>query len=182
MKSTDWTLIENGLQAWAVAAASLNTNKVIWANENGTRPAPDYVSLNVISFLKVGSRDDIRKVDDVYYVSGIRKFTLSVQSYGPGSLGVIQSIQDSLEIPELLNNLQDLDLSVVNIPSIINVSKTLDTQIEKQYSMDIIFSVAQNIEITMSDISGVAIEGTLKSNTTGNRTVDIDIESIEEEN
>lgn len=79
-----WMTVENALQAWPVAGSGLPGASVIWATQNGPRPAVPFIDLRVTIFQQVG-------VDWLEYADKPLSFsplTVTAVSTGAGTLTI----------------------------------------------------------------------------------------------
>lgn len=177
MNITDWTTIITGIQSLVVAQSGLSDNQIYWRDQDSPQPAAEtFIGLKIIAGPnKVGSFDAVifDTAADKFNVSGTRSFTLSVQAFGPGAFGAIYSLQDSLDNPDVLQTLQSLGISITNSPSVLDISQAIDTAMQKRFSMDLIFTAAQNIPILTAPVEKAEISGTINPDLTNETDVTI---------
>lgn len=170
----NWTDIENKLYTWVSQISEIN---VIWANQNAPQPEAPYITLNIISINKVGGFDDLRYENGNFNRCGLRRITLSIQVYGKEGLTILTKLKDSLEtfnVEQLLK--EDTQIGIMDATDINDTTIFLDTIYEVRYSMDVMFYIPNNVEITdMPSIDRVHITGELEEGKTGTKTIDTEI-------
>ena len=178
MNIMPWQAILDGLSSWA---ATITGQTIFWEdqrNKNAPRPSTDYISMRVISGpRKEGSFDEVREDTGVFYLSGQRSFTVSVQAYGAAAMMEIQALQDYLESIDTLAAFNTIGIALTNDPDIQNLSEKLDTYIEDRFQMDLIFNTSQNIALVgLDSIGKVEVSGTFDKDKSSELDVVIDIE------
>lgn len=148
-----YSQLETELYNWA----SNNTSVlVIWADENGARPDENYITLKVMTFSKIGQKDEL-PTDN----SGDRKvkydedFTVNIEGYGIGVQDNIQELKDSLQLESVLQSLVQAGIAVRADSDITDISVLLDETIEKRYLYEIMMGFSHEIQENVGVIESV---------------------------
>lgn len=85
-----WCRIEDALRTWVKAASAYPDARVIWADQTGTRPAGDIITLKISDISMVGLMDEVTENTDLsrpagkeieMRADGIREFTVTLQAF-----------------------------------------------------------------------------------------------------
>ena len=135
------TEIENTLQEWVADFTGLDPDSgVIWAEQNAPQPSnfepPEspYITLRMASLTPQG-QDFWSNVDDATgkaKVGGVRRFTLEVNHYGPGSFAMLEALYGSLIFPEYQKLLNDVGITQLDRFPVQNLTGLDDTQFEER--------------------------------------------------
>ena len=153
-----YTEVEDAVYAWV--SSIIDSNTVIFFNEDGPRPTLPYITINLFAFTKVGYAYHQFPIPD----TGIKKikydepFTVSLQGYGKNSQNLLQELKDSLQKDVVINALDSNGLAVLdeNFP-VNDISGLIDSTIEKRYSYDILMGFAQELSEEVGYIEDVDI-------------------------
>jgi hypothetical protein len=168
-----WATLRDDLNDWIV---SITSSTVIWGRQTDAQPPPQYITLNIISGpVKLGSEDELRfnSSNDKFSTAGLRQFTLSIQSYGATAIQDMSDIMGSLDDPNVFEDLRSKGMSIVNTPSILDLSQILETVYEGRASMDLIMTTPDNRELALTYISTVNIDGDIDD---GRVTMNFDVD------
>jgi hypothetical protein len=149
---------------WSWANANIGSGcPIIWANENGTRPALPYVTLQVRTVRKPGmpysSKASATGVQTVSYIEDI---DVSIQSYGDASDDFLLNLKNSLQKDTVLQALYANKVGLRNIGDITEIPIILDETAENRYLFEVSFTIGQEITDTVGFISTVEIEDTIE--------------------
>ena len=137
--------------------ASSNTSvPVIFADENGTRPNENYLSLKVMNYLKIGQKDEL-KIDNngnrsVKYDEDV---TVNIEGYGIGVQDNIQELKDSLQLDSVIQSLVSVGIAVRADSDITDISTLLDETIEKRYLYEIMMGFSRKLQENVGVIETV---------------------------
>lgn len=129
---------------------------VIFSDQTAAQPDPPYMTIKVINGpQKIGSVDDRRfnQSSMKFETKGIRELTLSVNAFGNIGEQLLIDIMNKLEQSPVVDFINSKSLSVMNSPSITNLSDMLSTVNEQRFQMDLIFNLAYDSEIKELDDS-----------------------------
>lgn len=147
-----WTTLQDGVRQWIVAlldAAGYDC-PVIWADQNGPRPALPYVTLNIIAAPRDG-RDEQDMSDRGAYAEDVletiitRRLTLSVNAVGPGALGIMYDLDDRMQTPLSLDTLESVGLSCWRTTGPQDASEMMDVGSEQRGRMDVFMGAASSV-------------------------------------
>lgn len=148
-----YSQLETELYNWA----SINTTvPVIFADENGTRPDGNYITLKVMTFSKIGQKDELPADNNGdRSVKYDEDFTLNIEGYGRGVQDNIQELKDSLQRESGLQALYQVGIAVRADSDITDVSALLDETIEKRYLYEIMMGFSRKIQENVGVIENV---------------------------
>jgi len=138
--------IQTAVYAWA----SGQTNRpVIFRDQDGKQPTPPYVTIKAIATSREGQADlgDSVSEDGIITIRQGMLFTLSVQTYGDDTLGLINALRNSLNKPTVQNALRADGIcyvQVLNEPT--DISEVTGTTWQQRATMDVQFRT--DVEIT----------------------------------
>jgi hypothetical protein len=158
--SIEWSSIKIALVRWAKENSGINKKgRHIWANSKGAQPDLPYVTLKITSGpTKLGTTDELRynQTTQKFETTGLRQFTLEVNSYGKDSLDIMTRLQLSIEQPEVVEFFRVHNMAVShNNPVILDVGSLLETVIEERHSMELLFSTSYILETSENYIETV---------------------------
>lgn len=144
-----YTELEDIIYSWISENIELD---IIWKNQNGMRPNPPYITLNILSYTKLGEKNTLSVDDDgnreVKYDEDI---SLEIESFGMDSQNELQKIKDSIQNESILSSLADQGIVIRNDFAIKDVSSLLDETIEKRYiyelTLGFVHSIIENVGI-----------------------------------
>lgn len=152
--------VKQALRAWLMAATGLPGDRVIFANQNGPRPATPFATLNPrLSLARVGAYDEERATDDPDTTErcGLRRLTVSINLYGTDALTRIEDALDGLEMQANWDALKVAGLSFIEHTEARDLTAMLETQFETRAQADVYFYVASS---RLDEVSHIAtVEG-----------------------
>ena len=157
--------IQNALWAWAagvVAAAGL-ADKVIWANQDGTRPQSRHVQLSLAGPMIPGASDSLAPTagaDQVFEQRGLRTFLVSVNAYAPadpGAIALTARLQASLFNPTLRLPLENAHIGIGKVSDVRDLSAFLETRWESRMQFDFVIFATFRDEVVQDLIEDVVI-------------------------
>jgi hypothetical protein len=132
----------DALHDWAKKVSGIQT---IWFNQRAPRPKPPYVGLNIIAGPRKVGDDNLRQdVSGVFYIAGMRYFTLSVNVYGENANEIAQNLVDSLDMPSIQELLRNSDIAIVSTSEVRVLDQLLETDVEGRSQFDFQFASSIN--------------------------------------
>jgi hypothetical protein len=140
---------------------------VIWVNPNAPRPDLPYISLHILSMVKMGgdyiSKPNslgIRKIFSDYYIN----LNISCYFTGDGSninaFDVLSDLRQSLRTEAVIGLLNTNNISLIKeLSSILFIPTIIATGFEQRASIDIQFGIAVSIDETIYIITKVDGKG-----------------------
>ncbi len=183
------TVLEDAIHAWMVTTTGYAPAKVIWSEQDTTRPADDYALLTMGTVVTLGPFDMVTEETDLgrpagqeikELVEGLREITCRVQVFSRALLGatcasaVLTRAQTRLNLPSVL---ESFDVaggwpsdrgSVQSIPGLLGTSR-----FESRAFIDVTFSAVDTAEEFTGYVDNVGIVGTISGMVSGDGTVDI---------
>lgn len=132
-------------------STAIGSVPAIWADNNG--PAPDdatYVTMRINGLSRV-AQDYTSPPDETTLdrnITGNREFMLMLQSIGPGSIQLLETIRCELQKFSVLESLRADGLVYVDEESIQNITQLDDSKFVERGALDIRFRLAS---ITTTD-------------------------------
>lgn len=155
------TEIETALYNWAAAvvAAAGSSAQVIFLNQDGPRPTPPFVGLNLIGPRMTGGSDhqsDQGTGDQGFIQQGMREFTVSVNVYAENdSLTLATKLHSSLNNPVYFDQLAEDKIGVGAVNDVNDLSQFLETEWERRSQFDFMIYSGVNDEYTSPIIETV---------------------------
>ncbi|GAG88060.1 unnamed protein product [marine sediment metagenome] len=148
------TQLKLDLYNWVKDNSGLAANKIIWANQASPQPAPTYIVLEILTGPnQIGFDNQIYDSgSDSFSSCGIREFTLSIQAFGKTSHQELTDLLGKLNLSDSTDYFSTKNLSVINLPSVTNLTVALDNVFEERHGLDIIFNTSQEISSGISQI------------------------------
>jgi len=127
-----WNTIETAIAYWARTGSGLPTGKVIWAKQNGPRPANPYIALSILAIQRTG-HDHVNVEDNpspasgaeiIHYVRGPRKITVTMQCFSNTALGIsgsaqiLDSVMSAVKLPSVQDALRTAGVGVASFDPI----------------------------------------------------------------
>jgi len=167
-----WSTIQSAVAAWVKAQAS--GYNVIWARQNGQKPARPLITLAFGDLVSLGATDERRRAYNpagsgtlTTTVVGQRALPLSIQASTTGTTGstaarsVLSQVQASLALPSVRAALRAVGLSPYDRGLVREVSTVLDADFEGRALLVVGFYVAETISEVTPFIERVTGSGTL---------------------
>lgn len=144
--------IKLGIKKWIQGELKLT---VMFAEQSGPRPSKlPYVTIRLDSPTALGGADEQGELDDDgnVEVRGHRTLTVALDTYGPGALSIMETLQQSLGKVSVLDILsEEYGLAVIDTMPIQNLTALLETEFEERAHMDLIVGYAK----AMTDHVGI---------------------------
>ena len=178
-----WATIENALRAWVKTGSGYADSKIIWVDQNGPRPANDFITLRIGDLVSLGAVDELRVTTNlanpngseiVLEVNGLREFTLSIQAFNTATVStstsreVLSKVQAALKLPSVRALLNAAGLGPFDMGSVKNISALLQTKFEARAILETRFYVNETVSENTGYINTVTLV-----DYTGNETIDI---------
>ena len=162
--SVDLTTIKAGIIAWVKAESGLAANRHAWAEQNAPSPDTAYVTLRLASLQKVG--DDYIPMPDnsgAIKITGNRDFTLGLQAYGPGALGILETLRSSLAKESVHAAFIVAKIAIVNSEDVLNTTTLVQSRFQEQASLDIMLRTYSEVSDNLGKIEKAEITETYKN-------------------
>lgn len=181
----DWSTFQKALQDAVVAASGLADGKVIWARQNGTRPAAPYVTLNLSPMQTLGI-DGTRHTYDSGGVAGseitlshggMREFGLTLTAFGDGlgdgaAVAILETVRSALNKLSIREALEAANISFFDFGSVLDLTQVVDAGFEGRATVQFRGYTTQEVTETLGYIQTVEVEAVISSVSTV-ETVDI---------
>ena len=120
------------------------------------QPQPPYLSMSLNGPFKSGS-DTIQynSSDDNYTITGHRRFTLEIQSFGVGAMQDLLRLQGIIQSPNSILSLRQNGISINNVPDVNNITTSLQSKFQERAIIEISIYVAHQIISCIGSIEGV---------------------------
>lgn len=100
---------------------------VIWADQNGPRPALPYATLRLSSIQRVGTAHYADPdTNGIQTVVATRESTLQVQRFGPESVGALETFADKLALQTNLDKFSVQKIALFDVSSVTDVAQLLN--------------------------------------------------------
>jgi len=166
--------MQDAVWEWAEAVTPHQV-PVIWAEPNVRRPDEDtYVAMKITSLMiKPGHDALIPNSDGSWRVGGQRTFMVSVHAYGAEAQQVLMDLHQSLDVPSIIERFRSNGLAVHNIPTVTDTSLELETGFEDRATMEVLFGIASDVDVVLTNIDNVEMEGELTGTETHETSVTV---------
>jgi hypothetical protein len=162
--------IEDALVAWMQAIHADAT--ILWANQDGHKPGPPFVLLDVIAGPQnVGTAEERYKGADMYTYGFRKRCTLNVQIFAADALLRAGAMANALELPSRQAILQAAGIAVWGGDGPQDITQLMDTVYEPRASIDLFLSWPDPTDDAPGEIRRVRVAGTVE-NLTVDRTID----------
>ncbi|MBC3540657.1 LIC_12616 family protein [Rufibacter sediminis] len=153
------------LQKWIIAATGLPDNKVVYANQNGPRPAFPYVTVHVTAKSDMGWADiSVPDTDGVAEINNDRMVSISLQALGSGAMSLMETLRDDLERPTSLQQFRGAGLPFIRVLNDVNdLTTVVGTKYEERAGMDLEFRTAVQLTDEVGLIEAVTGESQINS-------------------
>lgn len=183
----DFTAFEKAIQDAVVLASggTLADGKVIWARQDGTRPAAPYATLDLVSFRVVGQDAQRHDYDAegepgaeiVLAHGGMREFSLAVTVFygtlgSAGAVALADVIRTGLVKVAVREVLDAANVSIFDFGQVTNLAQVVNTVYEGRAVLELRGYTTQELEERIGYIASAEITGTIATVTTV-ETVDI---------
>lgn len=152
--ATAWATIEDALRTWVKSATSYPDARVIWAEQAGSRPSGDIITLRLGDVVPLGVVDDVVQETDLNRTAGtevelraegIREFGLTLQAYGSAVTGTsaaraaLAKCQTALALPTIRDALETAGVTPFEIGPVQNVTALNHTLFEGRAVLEVRF-------------------------------------------
>jgi hypothetical protein len=147
---------------------------VIWANQDGHRPAAPFAQMDVIAGPQaIGPAEQRYKDVDTYTYAIRKRCTLSMQFFGNDALMRADAVINALEMPSRQSYLQSAGIAVWGSEGPRDVTAFMDTKHEGRATLDLFLSYPDPVDDVPGEIRRVRVIGQAGSLTV-DRTIDIE--------
>jgi hypothetical protein len=156
--SVDLSTIKTGLWTWAKTEAGIPEAQVVWAEQNSPQPNTPYVTLRIASLVKVG--DDyipMPNASGAVKITGNRDFTLGIQGFGPGSLGILETLRGSLAKQSVKETFYAAKIALVNTEDVLNITELVETRFQERGSLDVFLRTYSEVTDNLGAIEKVEV-------------------------
>jgi hypothetical protein len=172
-----WTAIENAIHAWVLAASGLATGNIIFAEQDGSQPAGQFITIRIGDLIPVG----IDAVTHAYNaaavngsqitqtVTGLREFTVSIQCFDGAITGastpreVLANVWTALSLPTRVTAFKTAGISAFDGGSVRNVAALREDRFEARALLEVRFYTLQGASETTTWIQTAELDGDLDS-------------------
>lgn len=149
-----YTEFLDNIYTWAAANSGI---LVIFADQNAPRPNEPYITIKDLSVNMLGHRNYLApdNTTEERIVKYEDEIPVSFQSYGNNTINNLQLLKESLQRESVMYDLINMNIAVRREESIRNVSSLVDSTIEKHWSYEVTFGIAN----TFTENTGI-IEST----------------------
>ena len=139
-----YTEFLDNVYTWAAANAGIT---VIFADQNAPRPNDPYITIKDLAIVGLGHRNTLApdNITEERIVKYEDEITVSLQSYGNDTVNNLQLLKESLHKESVMLALEEMHIVVRREENIRNVSSQVDNVIEKHWSYEITFGIANTI-------------------------------------
>lgn len=142
------------VRAWVMLATSLPSEKVIPADDEGTRPALPYVTVNLTTYdIAVGSDETLYEVDDDDELRaramGDRRTTVALNAYGRQGADLLALCGLSLSQPVVVRLLDEKKIGLQPLTGTQDISQLVDAVREKRFTRD--FELTYGLELAQDE-------------------------------
>ena len=142
--AVDLDSILDTIYSWIASRNLVDDQKIHIEDINIDRPLPPSISFRFLTLPSmVAGRDNAEYsgVDDNIIISGPRDLTISIKTHGVGAGQNASNLHNSLELDAVQQLFQASNIAVRVAETPQNISQELESGIEQQYNLDIIFGV-----------------------------------------
>lgn len=150
------TRMKTASKAWADTMGV----PVIWADQDGMRPASPYATLRLSSLERV-HEDAVQSPDTTghAHISGSREAVLTVQVYGTRALELANRLSLSAHMPQPA--MDDLGVCIVDVRQFSDVSKLITDSIEPRVVLDVVLRASSDVTDTVGLVEHVESTSTV---------------------
>lgn len=152
MGAANFEAIENALQAWVTGATGIPGDRVVWAEQNGPRPARPFATLRLGNVISPGLTDEerctvveggapgadlrIETVAQQEIVITVETFTAATTGNG-SALALLTRAKNALSKNSQIEAFDAAGIAVVDRGTVQNLTALLDTEFEGRASLDV---------------------------------------------
>jgi hypothetical protein len=135
--------------------------KVIWSEQAAPRPPRPYIDLKLITgAIKLGGQDNLRTTSAGRLILvGPRSVTCSIQIFGDNAMEILTTARDSLDDPDVIEQLDRAGLSVADDGEPQNITEALETHFEARAAMDVRFEFQVERDTESQTVERVSLDG-----------------------
>lgn len=147
-----WAAIQDGLRIWVRDATGLADDHVIWADQNGPRPAPPFADLRIGSTIPLGATDEVSDSTDLGRPAGqevelratsVQEFHVTIRLFTDetlddnAALSLLGTARLTLALPTKRAALAEAGLTVFDRGEVQNLTALKDTVFEGRAMLEI---------------------------------------------
>lgn len=167
-----WEVAEAAIRAWVVATSGLDGVKVIFAEQNGPRPAVPFATVRLGAVTAVGVVDAVENLYDVegaagqeivQIVHGQRLLEVEVRAFSARAVGasnareILALAQASLRFDQVRELLAEAGLTVLDNGRITVLPVVLDAQWEGRAVLAVTFCFEERVSLATGYIAAVEL-------------------------
>lgn len=136
--------------------------RVVWADQDGPRPASPFLTLR-LSGLESVHEDALQPPDTAghAHIAGSREAVLTVQVYGSNAIAQASRLALSAHLPQ--PDLDSLGVCIVSVEQLGDVSALMDDAIEPRAVLDVVLRASSDIEDVTGLIESVTVTSELNA-------------------
>lgn len=152
--------IHSTVHAWVLLATGIAAVNVIPDKESSPEPTGPFFIINSnASENGVGFRDEqIYTASGVYTIRGHRERLVSLHSFGPNALDLMQQVKMSQSTPSVRRLFRDAGIELIETKNIRDLSKLKGARFETRAQMDLRVRYAQQITDAVDTIESIEYE------------------------
>lgn len=163
------TAIQNTIQNFVKTVTGFAGNKVIWAFPNIKRPAPPYISLNIIAGPRKDGNSEIRHtgIQDEFRKSFRKLITLSINVFANDEwLSTIEDIVNGTELEAGRSILRQGGIAVHSTTDPLDVTGLLNDQFEGRGQVDMFMTYNKDVVEDIGQVEDVQFSGLISNEDT----------------
>lgn len=140
-----YSALQDHIYDWA--AAQLSGVTIIWNDQNGPRPTPPFIALQILAMPKIGQADSTM-ADDTGQItrSWGEDVPMSIQGFGGATYEHLATLRSSLDRQAPLQALSANGIAVKDGDGpISDISETVDTDRERRWLFEPTFGIQQTL-------------------------------------
>jgi len=157
----DYQPFKDAIMAWVKSQVDSSVT-VYWMEQGPVPPRPPRPCINmkiVTPSVKIGGKDDLRYVGGNFVVNGPRKMLVSFNSYGVEAIEIMTDLRDSIDDPDVIDQLGAAGLAFVREGDVENLTQLLDSNYETRAHIDIEFGYNIENATGIVEIDKISING-----------------------
>lgn len=177
MAAIAWSTIENALWTWVQTTSSLDTNHVVWADQNQPAPSGPYITMRLSNIGMIGLGDSVKYAADpapggdmLATASGQRKCTLALECFAGDAVGargagaILEDVLTALNFDEVYTPISEAGISVVNFGNVQQIDGVVNsTLLEPRATVDVKLFLTSSMTIAGTRITTVNITDQIPS-------------------
>lgn len=167
-----WETVENSIRAAVRDALGLPDGSVIWADQDGTRPAEPFATVKLGTLVSLGQDATTHDFDSgrpageeiEITVRGVRELPVSVQVFAPSTTGngsafaILSKLPGRLRLASVRDPLTLAGLSPFDVGGVQNLGQLLGPAFAGRATCDVRFYVADDVSERTTYIETVEID------------------------